>query len=378
MNIHQLFPEWNLLGDMVADGYVRKQTNGGDLWIYNYTEKAMFDSVWNHVTLTCRGLIINTATMEVVARPFKKFFNYNQPQAYPHMLEETVTAANKMDGSLGIWYRSQSGRPAIATRGSFSSDQAIRGTEMLAQQYGDWAPSNEEWTPLFEIIYPENRIVCDYDGVSDLVLLGAVHKATGLEIGAEQAQKALGWGGATAYEWKGITYAQALAMPDREGAEGLVIMDKFGHKVKFKQEDYMIMHKLVTGLSERAVWEMVDTDTPWSWRDSGTDKIKFLPDEFQPWAVNVLDGLISEWDRVSEEAQDRFMHLRVPGMSRKDFAIAVKDEPNRAFLFKLMDWYEAKGEDPLLDMDKMIWQTLRPVGDTRMWNGKGEEDGSGL
>lgn len=377
VNIFEIFPDQQLARDMLKGGYIRRQVNASNtLAIYNYTEKAVFDSVWNHVTLTSRGLIFDIASGQIKARPFKKFFNYNQIQAHPILLDERVTVMDKLDGSLGIWYRDEHGVPAIATRGSFLSDQAKMASRMLTLTYGGWAPSNDEWTPLFEIIYPENRIVIDYGGSRKLVLLGAVHKATGIELHANQAAATLGWPYGVAEMWPGMTYAEVLGEPtltQREGKEGLVIMDMHGHKLKFKQEDYMTMHKLVTGLSKRAVWEMVDTDYNGAWVESGTDKIMHLPDEFQPWALGVLKELLQQWDDISFNAHLDFHANFNYGMSRKDFALAIKDAPDRAYLFKIYDWQEGEvGKDPLLDMDKMIWQSLKPVGDTRVWNGKEE------
>ena len=46
-----------LLGTMVQEGYVRVQRHPTTpLLIHNYTEKAQFASVWNPVTLVCRGV----------------------------------------------------------------------------------------------------------------------------------------------------------------------------------------------------------------------------------------------------------------------------------------------------------------------------------
>ncbi|HRF99146.1 MAG TPA: hypothetical protein PLZ51_28235, partial [Aggregatilineales bacterium] len=74
----------------------------------------------------------------------------------------------KMDGSLGILYRWQ-GAYYIATRGNFDSDQAIWATIFLRTHY-DLHNLADEYTLLFEIIYPDNRIVVNYGQRQDLVL----------------------------------------------------------------------------------------------------------------------------------------------------------------------------------------------------------------
>src|ERR1700744_2448922 len=52
-----------------------------NLTILNYTERCQYErGLWNEVTLACRGLIHDGAG-NVVARPFRKFFNYGQGEA---------------------------------------------------------------------------------------------------------------------------------------------------------------------------------------------------------------------------------------------------------------------------------------------------------
>lgn len=167
-----------LLKEMVEQHYVSVQKHPeAPYFIYNYTQKAQFDKVWNEVTIACRGLILDESG-KVIARPFDKFFNSEEtPDKIPQ--NTTFKAYDKMDGSLGILYELPDKTPAIATRGSFLSEQALRGTtifmESLDKLDRNWHRlfNVEKMTYLFEIIYPENRIVVDYKGARKLVFLGA-------------------------------------------------------------------------------------------------------------------------------------------------------------------------------------------------------------
>jgi RNA ligase len=50
----------DLLAEMIDGGYVRAQTHPAlPLTIYNYTEKAQYENIWNPVTLACRGLVVD-------------------------------------------------------------------------------------------------------------------------------------------------------------------------------------------------------------------------------------------------------------------------------------------------------------------------------
>src|ERR1700683_3484778 len=163
--------EPGLLDDMLEQGYIRQQFHPGEpLAILNYTEKAQFDRVWNDATRQCRGLLYKVFGQEVVARPFPKFFNYGEEDVHHSYYHTPVTVTDKLDGSLGILYPVGHYGWAIATRGSFTSPQALHGTAKLQEYLKTWEPADGS-TYLFEIIYPANRIVCNYYDTDDLFLL---------------------------------------------------------------------------------------------------------------------------------------------------------------------------------------------------------------
>ncbi len=63
---------------LIDGGYISVQKHPeADYYIYNYTQKTMFEGYWNEYTMICRGLILNADNV-VIARPFKKFFNWGE------------------------------------------------------------------------------------------------------------------------------------------------------------------------------------------------------------------------------------------------------------------------------------------------------------
>jgi RNA ligase len=176
-NMEEAFTQ--LLPEMLREGYVCVQRHPTvPLYIYNYTSKAQYERVWNEVTLQCRGLILD-ANGRVVARPFRKFFNLEEVQDLPAGPFEVY---EKLDGSLGILYW-LGDEAYLATRGSFASEQSRRANGILQARYRHVLPRLDRGhTYLFEIIYPENRIVVNYGGREDLVLLAVVDTATGAEL----------------------------------------------------------------------------------------------------------------------------------------------------------------------------------------------------
>jgi len=114
----------------VDDKYVRMVENG-DLALFNYSEKCTYGRVWDDITLQCRGLIVNRHTGEVVERPFPKFFNLGEQLNYGQLPQDlTYQVFEKVDGSLGILYRHEFSY-RIATRGSFTSEQALWATDFI-------------------------------------------------------------------------------------------------------------------------------------------------------------------------------------------------------------------------------------------------------
>lgn len=337
VHITDLFPLADFTGAVTA-GHVRVQEHPTTrLAIANYTERAAYEQAWTPVTLTCRGLIFDPATGEVVARPFPKFFNHGQPGCARIPLDASVLVADKVDGSLGILYPTPDGW-AVATRGSFTSEQARHATAVLRTRYPDFTPP-PGMTVLVEIVYPANRIVVDYIGLDDLVLLGQVHIPTGA-IGGPETVPYCPLPRTEIFEC--ATFADALAMAPRPNAEGIVVRDRrTGAMLKIKQDDYVELHRIVTGLTARKVWEHLLGGAP------PAELIEQLPDEFVPWVEKVAAGILAEVDRRDAEIHAEYDRIRgqLPeGWERRDFAQHAARHVDGWGLFRLLDGRDIRGE----------------------------------
>jgi RNA ligase len=260
--------------------------------------------------------------------------------------------------SLGILYPTGDGGHAIATRGSFASVQAQHATELWQRRYADCFIPVSNCTYLFEIVYPENRIVVDYGGMDDLVLLAVRDIPSGMSFMPDT----IVWPGPKAQQFDYATFAEALAAPPRPGKEGLVVRRKHGEdRVKLKQEDYVYLHRIVTGMNERVVWEHLGAGKPLN------ELIEPLPDEFHDWVRAVAARLIEAAKHVKQRAVNLFHDIveqleREHGpeaWARKDFALQAIEHGKdlQPWLFHLLD-----GRDP----HPAIWKTLRPSGAVTM------------
>jgi hypothetical protein len=152
------------------DGWLLSQNHPTlPLIIWNYSQTTQYENYWDEITLSCRGLVTNDKG-NIVARGFNKFFNIEEGKFEP---TENFEVWEKMDGSLLLvfWYE---GQWVVATRGSFTSDQSIKGIELLKKYNTDIM--FRHLTFCFEILFPQNRVVVDYGDYEGLVLLGTFDK----------------------------------------------------------------------------------------------------------------------------------------------------------------------------------------------------------
>ncbi|WP_430788275.1 RNA ligase [Actinoplanes sp. G11-F43] len=333
------------LAEAIDSGLVRTQCHPTlPFVIYNYTEACQFSGAWTPVTLACRGLVVD-GRGRIAARPFPKFFNHDQSQAPRLDPDATVTVTDKADGSLGVLYHDGTGW-AVATRGSFASDQARHATAVLRERYPSFVPP-PGLTVLVEIVYPDNRIVIDYRGMDDLILLGAVEIATGRSHGPSAVPD---WPGPVVQTFGYATLAEALAAPPRDGREGLVVhFTEADQRVKIKYADYVRLHRLVTGLTPRTVWEILAVGG-----DLGA-LVEPLPDEFHTWVTGVATGLTGEVEELAAAVESTFEKIvaALPeGWGRKEFAAEALRTAYRAELFLRLDGR---------DYRPGLWQRVRPA-----------------
>jgi RNA ligase len=350
------------------------------LSIYNYSRECQFNGNWDRYTLACRGLVLDNEG-NVIAKPFPKFFNWEEikDDKYAHcegcrrvgmincahpeecggwemrsvIPNESFEVYEKMDGSLGIIFHYE-GEWHIATRGSFTSEQAIKGKEILNKY--NRAELMENYTYLVEIIYSENRIVVDYGKEERLVLLGIVRTDSGEELdyitmsnesdvtGIPLVMKYKTWG----EDW------ETLKKEISKDNEGYVIRFSGGMRMKIKGTEYVRLHKILTNFSTKDIWELLRNNEPLE------PFLERVPDEFDKWVKAIIMNLRYSFHHIDERAgklHDGFRYGkfndRDPEPTKKEFAEYVKQFPKElaAVMFKMWD------KQPY---DHIIWTMIKP------------------
>ena len=285
--------EWVEVNRLIDEGYITKRFNSDNsLYILNYGQKAQFESLWNKYTLNSRGHIYRADTNQIIARPFGKFFNYeeiiNKDLGFdvPNL---DFDAFDKADGSLGILYKDLNGDYKISTRGSMESEQAIEGTKILNEKYGDIC-FRPHVTYLFEIIFPENRIVIDYKDKRDLILLATIDTESGQDIPLYP------FGMPLIKQYNGVTDFTTLKEKfGKDNMEGFVIKFSNGFRMKIKLEEYVRLHRILTGVNEKTIWDVLRNN------ESLESFLEGVPEEFETWIRKVDRELKDKFESIMEE-----------------------------------------------------------------------------
>ncbi|QFG12276.1 RNA ligase [Arthrobacter phage Racecar] len=374
--IHDLL-DLDELAQMMDDKRISKQVHPSlPISIYNYTNRAQFMNKWTKAERVCRGLIIEDGTGEVIARGPEKFFNYGQTGAPDIAMTDHVTVTRKEDGSLGIGWLYK-GHYGIATRGSFTSDQALHATKNLTKDDKANIEYAEERniTRIFEIVYPENRIVLDYGTRDELIPLGTVSNNTGLILYRPTT--------VLKHEYK-MLFSEALELPIPANEEGYVldIHNVYGMvtgHVKLKGEEYKILHGLLTNTNSRRIWiqmaarachHLIHTEKAWA--NLGGDPEDFkrvnveedflesllsnVPDEFYDWVTRQIDRMQDQVDDWKIQAESLATILKGIDSDRERYE-AVKHHP---LCREILQFAKTGNFDTVV---LKSWKLVKPAGD---------------
>ena len=330
------------------EGWIVKQTHPTlPLTIWNYSRSAQFEKHWDEITLMCRGLITENITGKIVARPLKKFFNREELKD-EDIPNESFEVTEKMDGSLMIVF-DYNKVWMIASRGSFTSDQAIWGKKILDRsntKYG-LIPG---WTYCMELIVPQNRIVINYGEVEKLVVLCAINTKTGIE-GSIKEMTSEGW--EIVKKYNGITDFSSIKKFIKDDQEGFVIRFKSGFRMKIKGDEYVRLHRILTQVTSYTIWEYLRLcgELP-------NELLERIPDEFDGWLKTQVKNLKTAFKTIEDDVFLLIEDLKEKHNGeipiKKEYAEWVKLQTRRyqPILFKI---YDGKVYNDI------IWKYIKPT-----------------
>ena len=326
------------------EGWLIKQTHPElPLTIWNYSQTTQYAGKWDDVTLMTRGLVTDNETGEVVARPFKKFFNLEENR---HTSTNEFEVYNKMDGSLIIAFYLY-GSWVFASRGSFTSEQAKAASKLFYKKYGD-VGMNIDTTYLFEFTAPWNRIVVDYSDGEQLTLLGGIRTNDGLEapwyhLDSVSKLNAI----PLVKKYDGITDYTTLKGIIGDNEEGFVIKFSNGDRMKIKGEEYLRLHRIMTGVSTTSIWEVMANG------GNMEEVLKDVPDEFYDKIKEVVGDIAVRFDNIRTDYIQYFTDIvfKIGREDRRRFAEEARRYNHSSILFAMLDEK---------DINPIIWKIVKP------------------
>ena len=131
---------------------------------------------------------------------------------------------------------------------------------------------------MFEILYPENRIVVDYGNKKELVLLAVIETPTGYEVPYQSVLPTYSKYFAVVKKHDlTINNLTDLKKLEEDNREGFVVRFEDGMRVKVKFCEYVRLHGILTNVSNLVVWEHLKNNYNF---DELLDRV---PDEFYDW-----------------------------------------------------------------------------------------------
>ena len=339
------------------DGKIRHSVSAGrpDLHVWCYSQATVYNGDWDDLTRLCRGLVTD-GEGHVISRPFPKFFNWGQAEAPgPEVTSGPFTAYDKEDGTLIIVGLDHDGEVVVSTKGSFDTWHSAEARKML----GDWKPA-EGSTAIFAFIHPDNRIVVDYAGRQELVLLGAVAHVDGYDgFTPDQYADESNWQGALAVPrvFHLPTMLQTVADPENgPNREGFVLvwnqpgLDGPAHRVKIKFSQYVNLHRTLSRISNVSVWEALKDGTFEALLD-------LVPDEIYDKVRETANELNCQFElargtvRIAAGLAQAQSDVR---REQAEFVLMVQDAAPSNIVFAALD-----GKD----ITERVWDWIKPERD---------------
>jgi T4 RnlA family RNA ligase len=266
------FPTINNISDVLPaiegrDEFTVAVKEGYTVINYNVMMADTFDC---NIRRECRGIIFDTATGEIIRRPFHKFFNVNErEETQDHVVDLSQSHAilEKLDGSMiapfivngqMIWGTKMGATDVAKPVEAFveaHSEYRIYAKFMLSRGY----------TPIFEWCSRKQRIVLDYS--EDQLILTAVRDLVSgryvsrdlMMINAENYNIPVVRTWDVGLEMDNKTMKSFIGyVRDLEDREGFVVRFSDGHMIKLKCDWYVQIHKAKEAiLQDRNIVELI-------------------------------------------------------------------------------------------------------------------------
>lgn len=335
-----MLPTKATFDEYVKKGLVRSQKYK-DLTIYQYTEFTQFESLWNNCTLNARGIVFDDDGV-LVQRCMPKFFNHDEPDGIKveklMRKEQIGIVQEKLDGSLIKITKDQKHGLVITSKASFESDQAKMAKEIVDEDNYDF---KEGWTYHFELIHPDNQIVLNYGDERKLVLLAIIDNKTGKDIDIYSHE--LRFEKPQLYELGVLPNVNVL---NKNGLHEGVVVNYGSYRLKYKTDEYIRLHRIVTEFTPKRVWEALSSG-------QRMDRMN-IPEEFIKWLNETENELLAKYNELLNKINQAVAETQ--NMTNKEIALSNDEniKKMREYIFAIRSGKSIEAK---------VWKAIKPKGE---------------
>jgi RNA ligase len=143
-------------------------------------------------------------------------------------------------------------------------------------------------------------------------------------------------------KYDGLQDIRQLRRLAADNQEGFVVRFKNGFRVKVKFEEYVRLHRILTGVSNQMIWEMLKEDKPLD------EMLDHVPDEFYQWVKHTRTKLLTEFLTIENQCKQDLRILE----NRKATALYFQTCAYPSVLFAILDKRDYK---------PIIWKMIKPI-----------------
>jgi len=311
----------------------------GDRVVLNYSQ--ISSPRFHPVCDECRALILSLPDYKVVSRSFDRFYNLGE---LDHIIKDVditkMITLTKEDGSLINVYHWDEWWHASTRKQALGEGHSVYGTVFndLFQNTLEvplntlMRPFNKEYTYIFEVCTPENRVVKRYPKPS-VFLLAIRNKNTGEYLSYDRLESCAG-----AFNQRGAN----VNLPEKftfksfsdikNAIENLPTLDegyvlwneKTGFRIKMKSPSYVAIHQIRNNgeLSPKNISILI-------YKNEYKEYLSYYEEDkefFVPY-INAYNKMINEINTI----YDKYKNIE----NQKEFALQVKDLPVAPVLFSM-------------------------------------------
>lgn len=349
---------------LAKEPYNLKITRDGDNIMFKYNQLSSDFS--NEIVKESRGIILqqteNNAFIPVCV-PFFKFMNAEEPNSDLDKIDwKTASVQEKVDGSLiKVWFDNKNAKWMVSTNGTIDAFKVPLGIGGFVT-YGDLFGKatgfnsfklftdllNENYTYMFELVSPYNRVVIEYNS-TEIYFLGYRDNKT-LQEYLPENYLALSYHYHIPERYNLHTYndVKNLANTLPWSQEGFVVCDANFNRVKIKSPEYVKAHFIRNNnvVTDEKLIEIIlenEIDEFLVYAQDFKERLLFLK-ELKEKCINDIE------ESISKLKPDKFS-------SRKELAQEINTKyPQfiRSFLFK----YDKTKADRYDNLNAAKWTDL--------------------